>query len=70
MRRTLQTAMLSLDWLVDRGVKVEGDADWQGKRPSHQIMSSLANQQPIKKTRTNPVIPEVPSQHSSTTFQK
>ncbi|KAH7244396.1 histidine phosphatase superfamily [Fusarium redolens] len=29
MRRTLQTAMLSLDWLVDRGVKIEGNADWQ-----------------------------------------
>ncbi|RTE75741.1 hypothetical protein BHE90_009791 [Fusarium euwallaceae] len=29
MRRTLQTAMLSLDWLVDRGVKIEGSADWQ-----------------------------------------
>ncbi|KAF5008009.1 hypothetical protein FDECE_5693 [Fusarium decemcellulare] len=29
MRRTLQTAMLSLDWLVERGVKIEGDADWQ-----------------------------------------
>jgi hypothetical protein len=34
MRRTLQTAMLSLDWLVDRGVKIEGNADWQGKPPS------------------------------------
>lgn len=31
MRRTLQTAMLSLDWLVDRGVKIEGNADWQGE---------------------------------------
>ncbi|KAF4954099.1 hypothetical protein FSARC_12224 [Fusarium sarcochroum] len=29
MRRTLQTAMLSLDWLVERGVKIEGSADWQ-----------------------------------------
>lgn len=30
MRRTLQTAMLSMDWLVERGVKIEGNADWQG----------------------------------------
>lgn len=30
MRRTMQTAMLSLDWLIDRGVKVEASADWQG----------------------------------------
>ncbi|KAF4335087.1 phosphoglycerate mutase [Fusarium beomiforme] len=29
MRRTLQTAMLSLDWLVEKGVKIEGNADWQ-----------------------------------------
>ncbi|KPA44301.1 phosphoglycerate mutase [Fusarium langsethiae] len=29
MRRTLQTAMLSMDWLVGRGVKIEGNADWQ-----------------------------------------
>ncbi|KAM5353666.1 hypothetical protein ACJ41O_000316 [Fusarium nematophilum] len=29
MRRTIQTAMLSLDWLVDRGVKIQGSADWQ-----------------------------------------
>ena len=30
MVRTLQTAMGSLDWLVDKGVKMEADADWQG----------------------------------------
>ncbi|KAH7121972.1 histidine phosphatase superfamily [Dactylonectria estremocensis] len=29
MRRTMQTAMLSLDWLVERGVKCEANADWQ-----------------------------------------
>ncbi|EXK40672.1 hypothetical protein FOMG_07433 [Fusarium oxysporum f. sp. melonis 26406] len=29
MRRTMQTAMLSLGWLVERGVKIEGNADWQ-----------------------------------------
>ncbi|KAF5026379.1 hypothetical protein F66182_1507 [Fusarium sp. NRRL 66182] len=40
MRRTLQTAMLSLGWLIDRGVKIESNADWQGKpRPSsHPII--------------------------------
>jgi hypothetical protein len=39
MRRTLQTAMLSMDWLVERGVKIEGNADWQGiflSRSKHQ----------------------------------
>lgn len=30
MRRTLQTAMESIDWLVERGVKIQADADWQG----------------------------------------
>ncbi|KAK5994925.1 putative phosphatase SPAC5H10.03 [Cladobotryum mycophilum] len=29
MRRTLQTALLSVDWLTDRGVRIEADADWQ-----------------------------------------
>ncbi|KPA36799.1 phosphoglycerate mutase [Fusarium langsethiae] len=29
MRRTLQTVVLSMDWLVERGVKIEGNADWQ-----------------------------------------
>jgi broad specificity phosphatase PhoE len=31
MRRTIQTALGSLDWLVDKGLKLEVDADWQGK---------------------------------------
>ncbi len=29
MRRTLQTASTALDWLIEDGVKVEADADWQ-----------------------------------------
>ncbi|KAL3952420.1 hypothetical protein ACCO45_012363 [Purpureocillium lilacinum] len=29
MRRTLQTATLALDWLLDRGVRFEASADWQ-----------------------------------------
>lgn len=31
MQRTLQTAQLALDWLVDQSVKIVADADWQGK---------------------------------------
>jgi broad specificity phosphatase PhoE len=31
MRRTIQTALLSLDWLIAKGVAVEVDADWQGR---------------------------------------
>lgn len=30
MVRTLQTAMGSLDWLMDKGIKIEADAGWQG----------------------------------------
>jgi hypothetical protein len=30
MRRTLQTAMLGLGWLIEKGVPVEADAGWQG----------------------------------------
>ncbi|KAH7030777.1 histidine phosphatase superfamily [Microdochium trichocladiopsis] len=29
MRRTIQTALRSVDWLLDKGVKIEADADWQ-----------------------------------------
>jgi broad specificity phosphatase PhoE len=29
MRRTLQTALTALDWLIIQDVKVEADADWQ-----------------------------------------
>jgi hypothetical protein len=30
MRRTIQTALIALDWLIDDGVPVEPDARWQG----------------------------------------
>ncbi|EON64985.1 hypothetical protein W97_04220 [Coniosporium apollinis CBS 100218] len=30
MRRTLQTMLIGLDWLVEKGVNVRLDADWQG----------------------------------------
>ncbi|KAI0470635.1 phosphoglycerate mutase-like protein [Xylariaceae sp. FL0804] len=29
MRRTIQTAMASVDWLVEKGVKIQADANWQ-----------------------------------------
>lgn len=29
MRRTIQTAILSLDWLMDRGVPIQANALWQ-----------------------------------------
>jgi broad specificity phosphatase PhoE len=36
MRRTLQTANLGLDWLInDKGIKVLPHAGWQGTSPIH-----------------------------------
>ncbi|KAI1814414.1 histidine phosphatase superfamily [Poronia punctata] len=29
MRRTIQTALSTVDWLVEKGVRIEADADWQ-----------------------------------------
>lgn len=29
MRRTLETTMIALDWLVEKGIRVKVDADWQ-----------------------------------------
>ncbi|KAI1136264.1 phosphoglycerate mutase-like protein [Hypoxylon sp. FL0543] len=29
LRRTIQTALRSLDWLIETGVMIEADADWQ-----------------------------------------
>ncbi|KAI0376911.1 phosphoglycerate mutase-like protein [Hypomontagnella monticulosa] len=29
LRRTIQTALRSMDWLIEKGVKVEADAGWQ-----------------------------------------
>ena len=34
MRRTLQTALASLDWLIERGTPITADAGWQG-RPAY-----------------------------------
>lgn len=37
MRRTLQTALLGLDWLVEKGVPLRPDAGWQGMFRSLQF---------------------------------
>jgi broad specificity phosphatase PhoE len=31
MKRTLQTALIALDWLIDKGVHIHANADWQGR---------------------------------------
>ncbi|KAI1455562.1 phosphoglycerate mutase-like protein [Annulohypoxylon moriforme] len=33
LRRTIQTALRSVDWLIEKGVKIEADADWQENSP-------------------------------------
>lgn len=30
MRRTIQTALGSVDWLLAKGIRLQADADWQG----------------------------------------
>ncbi|UKZ76730.1 hypothetical protein TrVFT333_004439 [Trichoderma virens FT-333] len=52
MTRTLQTASLAADWLVERGIKIEADADWQAK--SHKIPQ---NSQPSPATPAVPLLP-------------
>lgn len=34
MRRTVQTALHSLDWLIEKKVPIQADAIWQGKPPA------------------------------------
>jgi hypothetical protein len=36
MKRTLQTALASLDWLIERGVPITADASWQGRPVSRR----------------------------------
>lgn len=48
MRRTMQTAMLALGWLVERGVKIEGNADWQGKSPILPLTTSHSNSRSLE----------------------
>lgn len=31
MRRTIQTALRSVDWLLEKGIPIQADASWQGK---------------------------------------
>ena len=41
MIRTMQTAMGSLDWLIDSGVKIEADAGWQGMQHAIPLLTKL-----------------------------
>ncbi|ROT40932.1 phosphoglycerate mutase-like protein [Sodiomyces alkalinus F11] len=42
MRRTIQTALLSLDWLLERGTPIQADARWQDLSPL-MLMALLEN---------------------------
>lgn len=48
MKRTLQTALTSLDWLIERGTPIVGDANWQG-RPAFHIPGSETSSHVEKK---------------------
>jgi len=47
MRRTLQTAMLSFDWLIARGIKIIPDANWQGIFNPSITHAALKNGRPV-----------------------
>ncbi|KAK6205739.1 hypothetical protein LQW54_008223 [Pestalotiopsis sp. IQ-011] len=50
MRRTIQTTLGSVDWLIAKGIKVEADADWQGEEFPVVDFSSLDPVYPDKST--------------------
>lgn len=50
MRRTIQTTLGSLDWLIEKGIKVEADASWQG---------TLFTYSPCANPRVHPIRPAV-----------
>lgn len=37
MRRTIQTALVSLDWLIQNGVPITAHASWQGEHHMFHI---------------------------------
>ncbi|KAI2602525.1 phosphoglycerate mutase-like protein [Hypoxylon sp. NC1633] len=63
LRRTVQTALRSMDWLVEKGVKVEADADWQENSvqpcdtgsPISQLESEFAS---VNFSQVDPVFPD------------
>ncbi|GKT60822.1 phosphoglycerate mutase [Colletotrichum tofieldiae] len=63
MRRTIQTALLSLDWLIKKGVRIQADARWQenSAKPC-DTGSSIANLKAefpnIDFSTVDPVYPE------------
>lgn len=41
MRRTIETALLSLGWLAERGIPIQADALWQGMHFDCPLLESL-----------------------------
>lgn len=39
MRRTIQTALDTIDWLIEKGVKIQADALWQGTIIARPVVS-------------------------------
>lgn len=44
MRRTLQTALGTVDWLIEKGVKIQADACWQGMNPPLPVLPLARNE--------------------------
>ncbi|KAI1118505.1 phosphoglycerate mutase-like protein [Nemania sp. NC0429] len=67
MRRTIQTALATVDWLVDKGVKIQADALWQENtaKPCDvgTAVSKVADEFPnIDYSTVDPVWPDKTSQ--------
>ncbi|KAI1193982.1 phosphoglycerate mutase-like protein [Nemania serpens] len=67
MRRTIQTTLATVDWLVEKGVKIEADAHWQETtaKPcdAGTAVSKLAEEFPnVDYSTVDPVWPDKTSQ--------
>ncbi|KAI0155408.1 phosphoglycerate mutase-like protein [Hypoxylon sp. FL1284] len=70
LRRTIQTAFRSVDWLVEKGVKVEADASWQENSPkpcdTGSPVDALRDEFPaVDFSKVDPVFPDKTSPAAS-----
>ncbi|KAI2468003.1 phosphoglycerate mutase-like protein [Annulohypoxylon bovei var. microspora] len=70
LRRTVQTALRSVDWLVERGVKIEADAGWQENSASlcdtGSPIDQLVEEFPVVDfSKVDPVFPDKTSPAAS-----
>ncbi|KAI1086450.1 phosphoglycerate mutase-like protein [Rostrohypoxylon terebratum] len=70
LRRTIQTALRSVDWLIEKGVKVEADASWQENSPkpcdTGSPVDELTQKFPVVDfSKVDPVFPDKTSPAAS-----